>query len=48
MQRAIRDPDKVQRAAILPSTIRRDGVIAEALEGVLKPMPENSRCMPTK
>lgn len=48
MQCAIRDPDKVRRAAILSSTFRRDGMIAEALEPVLKPRVENSKCLPAK
>ncbi|MGJ5817232.1 hypothetical protein [Paludibaculum fermentans] len=48
MQCAIHDPDKVQRAAIISSMIRRDGKIAEALEPVLKPKVENSKCLPAK
>lgn len=48
MQCAIHDPDKVQRAAILSSTFRRDGMIAEAFDPVLQPRVENSKCLLAK
>jgi pimeloyl-ACP methyl ester carboxylesterase len=36
MQTAIRHPDKVRRAVIISSTFRRDGMIAEGAEAILK------------